>query len=232
MPNRQAGRKCRRGTDGLQIASFVPNAGWSNSLRVAREPMVSSPAGPLVQRAPISWHVLWAPPRLAGWHQNSLRWAGHPDRPSPAERPSSIRPCEGTATRVCLTSMRTSTSGHFLRLGSVVRCRHDLVDRHGASAPLADLTNDRTINGHPAWQPVPLGAQTPEVPVAVLLPPAAVALLDGAVSLERRRQPDHEVDITPAQPTASNPTVRPQLPCRPVERRRSFVTLRGIARVR
>jgi hypothetical protein len=61
---------------------------------------------------------------------------------------------------------------------------------HGVSSPttLVDLTNNRTNNSQPAWQPVPLGAQTPEVPMAVLLPAAGGALLAGAVLLEWRRR--------------------------------------------
>jgi WD40-like Beta Propeller Repeat len=74
-----------------------------------------------------------------------------------------------------------------------------LDEGHGASDPslLVDLTNDRTDNSQPAWQPVPLGAQTPEVPAAVLLPSAGVVLLAGAVSLERRRRRDRGADIRP-----------------------------------
>jgi hypothetical protein len=68
----------------------------------------------------------------------------------------------------------------------------------GSPSTLVDLTNNRTNNSQPAWQPVPLGAQTPEVPVAVLLPSAGAVLLAGAVTLERRRRRDHRPDIAPA----------------------------------
>jgi hypothetical protein len=68
----------------------------------------------------------------------------------------------------------------------------------GTASTLVDLTNNRTDNSQPAWQPVPLGAQTPEVPVAVLLPSAGAVLLAGAVSIERRRRRDHRPDITRA----------------------------------
>ena len=63
---------------------------------------------------------------------------------------------------------------------------------------LVDLTNDRTNNSQPVWQPVPLGAQTPEVPVAVLLPSAGAVLLAGAVTLERRRRRDRGAEVIPA----------------------------------
>ena len=68
----------------------------------------------------------------------------------------------------------------------------------GTASTLVALTNNRTDNSQPAWQPVPLGAQTPEVPVAVLLPSAGAVLLAGAVTLERRRRRDHRPEITPA----------------------------------
>jgi WD40-like Beta Propeller Repeat len=68
----------------------------------------------------------------------------------------------------------------------------------GASDTLVDLTSNRTNNSQPAWQPVPLGAQTPEVPVAVILPSAGVVLLAGAVALERRRRRDQGAVVSPA----------------------------------
>jgi WD40-like Beta Propeller Repeat len=68
----------------------------------------------------------------------------------------------------------------------------------GNADTLVDLTNDRTNNSQPAWQPIPLGAQTPEVPVVVLLPSAGAVLLAGAVTLERRRRRDRGADVLPA----------------------------------
>jgi hypothetical protein len=70
----------------------------------------------------------------------------------------------------------------------------------GNPSMLVDLTNDRTNNSQPAWQPVPLGSQTPEVPVAVILPAAGGALLAGAVLLERRRRRDLGAVTAPAYP--------------------------------
>jgi len=58
----------------------------------------------------------------------------------------------------------------------------------GSPDTLVDLTNNRTNNSQTAWQPVPLGAQTPEVPMALLLPGAGTALLGGAILMERRRR--------------------------------------------
>ena len=54
---------------------------------------------------------------------------------------------------------------------------------HGVSTPavLVDLTKNKTNNSQPAWQPVPLPAQTPEVPMAAILPGAGGVLLAGAV---------------------------------------------------
>ena len=61
---------------------------------------------------------------------------------------------------------------------------------HGVSTPavLVDLTKNKTNNSQTAWQPVPLPAQTPEVPMAALLPGVGVSLLAGAVLLDRRRR--------------------------------------------
>ena len=65
-----------------------------------------------------------------------------------------------------------------------------LDEGHGYNSPsqLVSLTANRTNNSQPAWQPVPLGAQTPEAPVALLLPSAGGVLLAGAVVLELRRR--------------------------------------------
>ena len=61
---------------------------------------------------------------------------------------------------------------------------------HGVSSPstLVNLTQNKTNNSQPAWRPVPLGAATPEVPMAALLPALGGALLAGAVVLERQRR--------------------------------------------
>jgi hypothetical protein len=56
---------------------------------------------------------------------------------------------------------------------------------------LDNLTQNRTNNSQTAWQPIPLGSQTPEVPMALLLPLAGGVLLAGGFLLElnrRRRQ--------------------------------------------
>jgi hypothetical protein len=50
------------------------------------------------------------------------------------------------------------------------------------------MTTNNTDNSQAAWQPIPLGAQAPEVQVAALLPPAGGVLLAGAVLFERRRK--------------------------------------------
>jgi len=101
-----------------------------------------------------------------------------------------------TATSSTATCNPAGNSYVWTKLGGGSNIMLD--EGHSASNPstLVDLTNDRTNNSQPAWQPVPLGAQTPEVPVAVLLPSAGVVLLAGAVSLERRRRRNHGADVT------------------------------------
>jgi hypothetical protein len=71
---------------------------------------------------------------------------------------------------------------------------------HGVSSPttLVNLTNNRTNNSQPTWQPVPLGSQTPEVAMAVVLPAAGGVLLVGAVVLERRRRRPPALQLAPA----------------------------------
>ncbi len=61
---------------------------------------------------------------------------------------------------------------------------------HVATGPdsVASLTLNKTNNSQPAWQPIPLGAQTPEVSMAVLLPGIGFALLAGAVLLDRQQR--------------------------------------------
>ncbi len=61
---------------------------------------------------------------------------------------------------------------------------------HSVSSPvmLDALTKNKTNNSQTAWQPVPLGTGTPEVPLAVLLPLAGAAFMGGALLLELRRR--------------------------------------------
>ena len=70
---------------------------------------------------------------------------------------------------------------------------------HGASGPdsVASLTLNKTNNSQPAWQPIPLGAQTPEVSMAVLLPGVGFALLAGAVLLDRQQRRKRRTAGTP-----------------------------------
>ncbi len=51
-----------------------------------------------------------------------------------------------------------------------------------------NLTQNRTNNSQPAWQPIPLGASTPEVSMAALLPGIGVVLLFAAIVMERLRR--------------------------------------------
>ncbi len=57
-----------------------------------------------------------------------------------------------------------------------------------SSAVQVSLTANKTNNSQAAWQPIPLGDQAPEVPVAALLPAAGGVLLVAATLLDRRRK--------------------------------------------
>ncbi len=61
---------------------------------------------------------------------------------------------------------------------------------HSVSSPavLVSLTGNRTNNSQPAWQPIPLASQTPEAPIAALLPLVGAVVVASAVLLEQRRR--------------------------------------------
>jgi hypothetical protein len=61
---------------------------------------------------------------------------------------------------------------------------------HSVSSPavLVNLTANRTNNSQPAWQPVPLASQTPEAPIAALLPLVGGVVVAGALLFEQRRR--------------------------------------------
>jgi hypothetical protein len=61
----------------------------------------------------------------------------------------------------------------------------------GNPETLVNLTQNRTNNSQPAWQPIPLGAPTPEVSMAALLPGVGGVLLIGAIVIERQRRRKH-----------------------------------------
>ena len=66
----------------------------------------------------------------------------------------------------------------------------------GGTDSLVSLTQNKTNNSQPAWQPVSPATGAPEVPAAALLPAAGIALLAGAVLLERRRRGKQQTAAT------------------------------------
>jgi len=60
---------------------------------------------------------------------------------------------------------------------------------------LASLTANRTNNSQEVWQPIPLSAQTPESPLAVLLPIAGIGMVGAAMVLRHRRRPAAGLDV-------------------------------------
>ena len=82
----------------------------------------------------------------------------------------------------------TTTKYVWTKLGS----GSNLVIDYGSSVlqpmMLASLTANRTNNSQTAWQPAPMPAQTPEVPLAVVLPISGMGLVAVAMVVERRRR--------------------------------------------
>jgi hypothetical protein len=76
----------------------------------------------------------------------------------------------------------------WTKLGGGSNIVLDMGHSVGSPATLADLTQNRTNNSQPAWQPIPLGSAAPEVPTTALLPGVGGALLAGAVILDRQRR--------------------------------------------
>ena len=58
----------------------------------------------------------------------------------------------------------------------------------GNPTNLASLTANRSNNSQPAWQPTPLPAGAPEVPLATMLPVAGMGVIAVALVVERRRR--------------------------------------------
>jgi len=84
----------------------------------------------------------------------------------------------------------------WTKLGGGANIVLDMGHAVGSPDTLVSLTQNKTNNSQPAWQPVPLGAATPEVPMAALLPGLGGALLAGAVVLERQRRRKQPVSLS------------------------------------
>ena len=76
----------------------------------------------------------------------------------------------------------------WTKLGGGSNIILDMGHSVGNPDALQNLTQNRTSNSQPAWQPIPLGASTPEVSMAALLPGVGGALLLGAFVIERQRR--------------------------------------------
>ena len=85
-------------------------------------------------------------------------------------------PTSPTSTEYIWTTLGVG-SNIVLNMGSSV-----------SSAVQVSLTANKTNNSQAAWEPIPLGAQAPEVPVVVLLPAAGGVLLVAATVRDRRRK--------------------------------------------
>ncbi|MGA2521628.1 MAG: hypothetical protein ABSG81_12530 [Acidimicrobiales bacterium] len=74
-----------------------------------------------------------------------------------------------------------------------------------SSATDLTLTNGSPVNSQPDWQPV-FSAQTPEAPLAILLPAGGLLVLGGVMGLKRRRRSPHRlVVVADSRPGAPPP---------------------------
>ncbi len=72
-------------------------------------------------------------------------------------------------------------------LGSGSNLQIDVGPGLNSATDIANLTSNKTTNSQPVWQPVPVVAQTPESPLALLLPLTAGGILIGSGLLSRRQ---------------------------------------------
>lgn len=93
-----------------------------------------------------------------------------------------------TATSSSTTCNPSGNMYVWTKLGGGSNIVLDMGHSVGSPDTLVNLTQNRTNNSQPAWEPIPLGAQTPEVSMAVLLPGVGIALLLGALLLDRQRR--------------------------------------------
>jgi len=77
----------------------------------------------------------------------------------------------------------------WTKLGSGSNLQLDMGTIVGKASILVNLTNNKTNNSQPTWQPVSIGTILPEAPYAVLLPGGALLILGLAFGVRRRRQP-------------------------------------------
>lgn len=76
----------------------------------------------------------------------------------------------------------------WTKLGSGSNLQIDIGTSVGSPVDVFNLTNNRTNNSQPTWQPVALGTALPETPETLLLPIAGAAVLGGAGLYLRRRR--------------------------------------------
>jgi hypothetical protein len=84
----------------------------------------------------------------------------------------------------------------WTKLGGGSNIILDMGHSVGSPETLVNLTQNRTNNSQPAWQPIPLGTPTPEVSMAALLPGVGGVLLLGAIVVERQRRRKHQAMAT------------------------------------
>ena len=122
-------------------------------------------------------------PALTGAASACALWATDPG--------TEIEPIFAPADTATSSSTTCNPAGNmyaWTKLGSGSNIILDSGHLVGNPDTLVSLTQNKTNNSQPAWQPVSPSTGTPEVPMAALLPGAGIALLAGAFILEDRKR--------------------------------------------
>jgi hypothetical protein len=148
-----------------------------------------------------SIYVFYGINPIAGTTSACQLWATDPGTEiEPLFAPTDLNVASGTSC---------NPSGNmyvWTKLGGGTNITLDMGHSVSNPAVLDNLTQNHTNNSQTTWQPTPMGAETPEAPMSLLLPLAGGAILAGAFLLELNRRRKGE---TPrGHPLISGATLR------------------------
>jgi hypothetical protein len=111
-----------------------------------------------------------------------------------ADPGTEIEPIFAPTDAAASTSGNCNPSGNlyvWTKVGAGTNIVLDMGHSVNSSATLENLTANHLTNSQTTWQPIPLASQTPEVPIAAMLPFVGGFLLVGIIALEQRRRRKH-----------------------------------------